>query len=261
MITFFKYHGTGNDFILIDDRKSRYRFSNEAIAKLCDRHFGIGADGLILLRDKQGYNFEMLYYNSDGLPGSMCGNGGRCCVAFAHSLGLLNETAKFIAFDGKHEAQVISSVPYVIKLQMSDVDKVESNNEFVFLNTGSPHYISFTDDVKTLDVVTQGKKIRYGDRFKKEGTNVNFVKINGDELYMRTYERGVEDETLSCGTGVTAAVLAASMKSENIKSGCIVHTPGGMLKVFFRKNETGFSDVWLQGKAEAVFKGEINIIQ
>ncbi len=259
MISFFKYHGTGNDFILIDDRKNNYTLSKEIIFRLCDRHFGIGADGLILLRNHSQFDFEMLYYNSDGLPGSMCGNGGRCCVAFAHSLGMIKEHTRFTAFDGPHEAKILSVTPYIVRLHMNDVHDIETGNDFIFLNTGSPHYVIFAEHVNKMDVVTDGRKIRYSDRFRNAGTNVNFVEVRNQEIFVRTYERGVEDETLSCGTGVTASVLAASTRSAEIISGTRVLTPGGMLKVYFQKKDGGFSDVWLEGNAEPVFKGEIKL--
>jgi diaminopimelate epimerase len=259
MMHFVKYHGTGNDFIIVDDRITRMDLNKDEIKFLCDRHFGIGADGLILMREKDGFDFEMLYYNSDGLPGSMCGNGGRCSVAFAHSLKLVNNRADFIAFDGPHEALINSVNPYEIKLHMSDVDSVEKKDDFIYMNTGSPHYVTFINDLEKLDIVSEGRKIRFNERFKKEGTNVNFVRIDGDRLHIRTYERGVEDETLSCGTGVTASVLGASLISENIKSGCKVQTPGGILRVYFINKEMHFSEVWLEGGVTEVFRGEINL--
>ena len=259
MISFVKYHGTGNDFILIDDRQTLHELSAETIRKMCDRHFGIGADGLIQLRNKKGYDFEMLYYNSDGLTGSMCGNGGRCATAFAHSLGLINDRSKFIAFDGPHESKIVSFNPYVISLHMNDVQNIENNSDFIYMNTGSPHYISFIDSVGNLDVVKEGRKIRYNSRFNQEGTNVNFIQEKDGALHVRTYERGVEDETLSCGTGVTASVLAAAFAGRNISSGCTVFTPGGKLTVYFKKTESGFTDIWLEGNAEMVFAGELKL--
>lgn len=259
MINFIKYHGTGNDFILIDDRHSLHELKTDAIRKFCDRRFGIGADGLIQLRNSKGYDFEMLYFNSDGMPGSMCGNGGRCAIAYAHSLGLIKDSSNFTAFDGPHKAKIISLNPYVISLHMNDVRNIESNQEFIFMNTGSPHYISFIDNVNEIDIVNEGRKIRYNERFKKEGTNVNYVQEKDGALHVRTYERGVEDETLSCGTGVTAAVLAAAYSGRNISSGCVVYTPGGKLTVYFKKDGSGFSDIWLEGKAEKVFMGEIKL--
>jgi diaminopimelate epimerase len=259
MMTFTKYHGTGNDFILIDDRITKLNISPENIKKLCNRHFGIGADGMILIRNKMGYDFEMLYYNSDGLPGSMCGNGGRCSVAFAHTLGIIKDKTVFVAFDGVHEAVIISAEPYVVKLHMNDVREIEKGTDFYFLDTGSPHYITFRSDLDSLNVLAEGRTIRYNKRFNVEGTNVNFVVIKNNELLIRTYERGVEDETLSCGTGVTASVLAASIHSNTISSGCKVHTPGGILNVHFKKSGNGFTDIWLEGEATKVFEGQIKI--
>ena len=259
MISFIKYHGTGNDFILIDDRKTLLELKSEAIRKMCDRHFGIGADGLIQLRDKKGYDFEMLYFNSDGQTGSMCGNGGRCATAFAHSLGLIQNHAKFIAFDGAHEAKIISQKPYIVNLHMNDVMDIEINNEFIYMNTGSPHYVCFIDNVNEADVFNEGKKIRYNGRFKKEGVNVNFVMEKDGALHVRTYERGVEDETLSCGTGVTASVIASVISGKNISSGCVIHTPGGELTVYFNQNGKTFSNIWLEGEAEKVFGGTMSV--
>jgi diaminopimelate epimerase len=257
MISFVKYHGTGNDFILIDDRKSKLDLSTETIRGVCNRHLGIGADGLILIRDKPPFDFDMLYYNSDGQRGSMCGNGGRCAVAFAHSLGMIGDSTEFNAFDGPHKAKVIGVNPFIVTLQMADVGKVEANEKFIFLDTGSPHYVSFTEDASSVDVVTEGRKIRYSPRFNTEGTNVNFVQVKNNYLSVRTYERGVEDETLSCGTGVTASVIAASNSGFITGTECDVETPGGKLTVYFKKNGNEFSDIWLQGNAVPVFRGQV----
>jgi diaminopimelate epimerase len=257
MITFVKYHGTGNDFILIDDRKTMHQLSAEQIKSLCDRHFGIGADGLIQIRNKKDYDFEMLYYNSDGQVGSMCGNGGRCAVAFSHSLGLIKENATFLAFDGNHRAKVVSQNPYIVKLEMKDVTKIEKTGEAIVMNTGSPHYTTFVEDLKELDVFNEGRKIRYSARYKIDGTNVNFVEQKNGLLFVRTYERGVEDETLSCGTGVTASVLSAAFLNKIDSNKYNVITPGGDLVVYYNKDQNGFSDIWLEGKAQAVFYGEI----
>jgi diaminopimelate epimerase len=259
---FVKYHGTGNDFILIDDRRSHYEIDAGTIRKMCDRHFGIGGDGLIQLRNNVEFDFEMLYYNSDGLPGSMCGNGGRCAMAYAHSLGIIKEYARFKAFDGIHEAKIISKNPFVVSLHMNDVTNIEINPGFIFMDTGSPHYISFINNVEKADVINEGKKVRFSDRFKKEGTNVNFVEEKDSGIYVRTYERGVEDETLSCGTGVTASVLAAAVSGKIISSGmkCKVITPGGNLMVYFKRDGNNFTDIWLEGEAQPVFTGEINYL-
>lgn len=258
-ISFNKYQGTGNDFIIIDNREMKFnRADNALVAKLCDRRFGIGADGLMLLQSKIGYDFEMVYYNSDGNESSMCGNGGRCIVEFARTLGLVKTKAHFLASDGEHEALVN---PGFISLKMNNVSKVEMNAAFSYLNTGSPHYVAFVNDVKNYKVFEEGKKIRNNERFKEKGTNVNFVEKELNELFVRTYERGVEDETYSCGTGVTAAALVAALK--NVSTGqdyCDVKTLGGNLKVKFNKHEdNSFTDIWLEGPATFVFKGEIAI--
>jgi diaminopimelate epimerase len=255
MTTFAKYHGTGNDFILIDDRESTLQFSAEQIQQMCHRHFGIGADGLILIRNDGKNDFRMDYYNSDGQIGSMCGNGGRCAVAFASALGLINSSCIFSAFDGNHRAEVVSIVPFVVRLEMKDVSKIEAGDGFLFLNTGSPLYIQFRECVDKIDIVTEGRRIRNSERFKSDGVNVNFVETNQNSIYLRTYERGVENETLSCGTGITASVLAAAFSGYVNSSPCDVETPGGNLKVHFQREGDGFKDIWLEGQVEFVFTG------
>ena len=257
ILNFYKYQGTGNDFIIIDNRDLKFNHAdNGLVAKLCDRRFGIGADGLMLLQLKAGYDFEMVYYNSDGNESSMCGNGGRCIVEFACTLGLLKEKAHFIAIDGEHEAMVKLDF---ISLKMKDVNEVELNDDFSFLNTGSPHYVAFVKDISIYDVVEEGRKIRTNNRFKIEGTNVNFIEKQVDDLFVRTYERGVEGETYSCGTGVTAAALVAAIKNVSTANDyCDIKTLGGNLKVKFTKHsDNSFTDVWLEGPATFVFKGEI----
>ena len=256
---FFKYQGTGNDFIIIDNRDFKFnRGDNKLVEILCDRRFGIGADGLMLLQTKAGYDFEMVYYNSDGNESSMCGNGGRCIVEFARTLGLVKEKAQFVAIDGEHIALVKQDF---ISLKMNDVNGVELNTEFSFLNTGSPHYVAFVSDIATYNVFDEGKKIRTNNRFKIEGTNVNFIEKQDKDLFVRTYERGVEGETYSCGTGVTAAALVAAIKNvSTAENYCNIKTLGGNLKVKFTKHpDNSFTDVWLEGPATFVFKGEITI--
>jgi diaminopimelate epimerase len=258
-ISFYKYQGTGNDFIIIDNRSLSFnRNDNALVAKLCDRRFGIGADGLMLLQNAQGYDFEMVYYNSDGKESSMCGNGGRCIVEFARTLGLVKEKAWFLATDGEHEATL---KPGFTSLKMNNVSKVELNAAYAYLNTGSPHYVAFVNNVENYNVFEKGKEIRYNDRFKVEGTNVNFVEKKYNELFVRTYERGVEGETYSCGTGVTAAALVASLKNvATTDSSCDIITLGGKLKVRFLKHpDNSFTDIWLEGPATFVFKGEITV--
>ncbi len=258
-IAFTKYQGTGNDFIIIDNRELKFsRSDNAVVAKLCDRRFGIGADGLMLLQKKTGYDFEMVYYNSDGNESSMCGNGGRCIVEYARTLGLVKDKANFLATDGEHEALV---KPSYISLKMNNVSKVEMNAAFSYLNTGSPHYVAFVNDVTNYKVFEEGRRIRNSDRFAEKGTNVNFIEKELNELFVRTYERGVEDETYSCGTGVTAAALVASLK--NVSTGldyCDVKTLGGNLKVMFKKHtDNSFTDIWLEGPATFVYKGEVTL--
>lgn len=257
--TFYKYQGTGNDFIIIDNRDMSFnRNDNTLVAKLCDRRFGIGADGLMLLQNKPGYDFEMVYYNSDGNESSMCGNGGRCIVAFAHKLGLLNKRARFTAIDGEHEAILKGGQ---ISLKMADVNEVEKSNDFYFLNTGSPHYVRFVNNIEHYNVFEEGKKVRYSERFKEKGTNVNFIEKQNSSLFVRTYERGVEGETYSCGTGVTAAALIAALTNTATSTeNCAIKTLGGNLNVRFkRKSENSFDNIWLEGPATFVFKGEIEL--
>ena len=257
-IKFEKYQGTGNDFILIDNRKKEIELSAEQIKFLCDRRFGIGADGLMLLELEPGVDFKMVYFNSDGNESSMCGNGGRCISAFAHKLGLIQDKAKFIAIDGLHE-----SIIYLggVALKMMDVKNIQSGENYFYLNTGSPHYVKFVFDAKHFNVFEEGKKIRNSDVYVAEGTNVNFIEKIDDTLFVRTYERGVEDETLSCATGVTAAALVASLSGvASGKNNCKIATLGGNLNVKFeRVLENNFYNIWLEGPAEFVFEGSINV--
>ncbi len=259
MITFYKYQGTGNDFIMIDNRDKKFSPDFRTIKKLCDRRFGIGADGLILLENVKGYDFSMVYFNSDGNESTMCGNGGRCIVAFASFLGVIRNSTKFIAIDGEHQASIFENG--IVSLKMKDVSEIEkSANDFI-LDTGSPHFIRFVDNVSDVDIFTEGRKIRRSERFAANGINVNFVELRNGILNVRTYERGVEDETLSCGTGVTASALAvASAGLVNGKEECSITVPGGSLKVKYKLHkENSYTDVWLEGPAQFVFNGEIEI--
>jgi diaminopimelate epimerase len=254
-IQFYKYQGTGNDFVIIDNRESFFPKANvDLIAHLCDRRFGIGADGLILLEKHITEDFRMVYYNSDGNESSMCGNGGRCIVSFANALEIIGEKTRFIAIDGLHEATVEHDI---IHLKMQDVNEIKVKPKATFMNTGSPHHVQLVTGLSDFNVVKEGSKLRYG-VYGKEGSNINFVeeKTNG-EFAVRTYERGVEDETLSCGTGVTAVALAMHhhgiTKTPKVK----VQVLGGSLEVTFNKSETGYEDVYLIGEAKQVFKGEL----
>lgn len=259
MVKFFKYHGAGNDFILIDNYSdSSVKISSLMIKKLCNRHFGIGADGLMLLKKHSEYDFEMDYYNSDGSGGTMCGNGGRCIVAFAKRIGLIKDYAKFIASDGKHEAYIDEN--NIVKLKMNDVSEISKINKDYKCYTGSPHYVVFSDNIKNKNIPLEGKAIRYSNDFKKEGINVNFVKIEDSKtLSIRTYERGVEDETLACGTGAVASALTFAEKNKNISDEYKINVKGGTLKVSFKKENNKFKDIWLSGPAEFVFEGFIKI--
>jgi len=258
-LKFYKYQGTGNDFVMIDNRDEEVsKNDTKLINHLCDRKFGIGADGLILLENSEDPedDFKMVYFNADGNQSSMCGNGGRCLVAFAKFLGIIENSARFTAIDGVHEASIQEGI---ISLKMQNVESISENEDFIFLDTGSPHHVLFTENVSKVDVRKEGSEIRYSERYKdNNGTNVNFVEsIAEDTFSVRTYERGVEDETLSCGTGVTAVALAAFKSSKTSSNKVKIITPGGKLSISFRQTEKGFSDVWLSGPAEFVFKGEI----
>ncbi len=257
-LNFYKYQGTGNDFIIIDNRDGSVNLEKEQIKDLCNRHFGIGADGLMLMNDKAGYDFEMLYYNADGNRSSMCGNGGRCMVKFAYNMGLRKSEYSFIAIDGEHKAAIEDNG--WIDLKMKDVDFIETTFSDFILDTGSPHYVKPVGNVRDIDVIKEGRAIRYSRRFADKGINVNFVEVEADEnIYVRTYERGVEDETLSCGTGVTASALVFA-HNDNGFNHVNVKTPGGNLAVDFNKTgETSFADIWLCGPAIFVFKGEFEI--
>ena len=255
-IPFTKYHGTGNDFIIIDDREEAFDVADvELIHAMCNRRFGIGADGLILLRNAEGYDFLMVYFNSDGNPSSMCGNGGRCIVQFAHSLGLFEKNCSFLAIDGVHEAMVLDEGD--IKLKMGNVEGISYKGDALVMDTGSPHYVLPVDDVNNVNVKEEGASIRYSETYVKEGINVNFMTCKPNGIQVATYERGVEDETFSCGTGVTAAALSShELFPEKYASPISIWTKGGALKVYFTKSDgQGYSEVWLEGPAVKTFEG------
>lgn len=277
MLTFYKYHGTGNDFILIDNRQGNVNLPGPSIARLCDRKYGVGADGLMLLQLRDGFDFEMVYFNSDGAFPSMCGNGARCIVEFARYLGVVGReataTVRFLAHDGPHEALIVQ--PGQINLRLADVSGVTSGNEtsgngepFHFLNTGVPHTVRFVENLDGYDVTGEGKRIRYNTNdFGLAGTNANFIERKQGEsgilTCVRTYERGVEAETLSCGTGATACAIVCSIldaKSATDLCEYDMNVVGGQLKVKFNKvSDTSFTNVWLEGPATFVYKGEIVI--
>jgi diaminopimelate epimerase len=257
MQDFFKYQGTGNDFVMIDNRAQQKTYGQDIIEKLCDRRFGIGADGFILLENIPGYDFKMVYFNADGRESSMCGNGGRCTVKFAKDLGIFENHTSFMAIDGEHSATV--SKDGIVNLGMIAVSEIESLPKGYFLNTGSPHLIIFDENTREIDVKKEGSVIRYSDYWKdRGGVNVNFVSKNGqNQIFVRTYERGVEDETFSCGTGVTAAALATHFINKASNKKIDIQTLGGNLSVEFETEDSGiYKNIGLIGPAQLVFKGQ-----
>lgn len=255
-IQFYKYQGTGNDFIMIDNRNLLFDGGeHHLITRLCNRRFGIGADGLILIQNHPDCDFEMVYFNADASQ-SMCGNGSRCAVKFAQKLNIIQDHCTFMAIDGLHEATISNGH---IKLKMGDVSQVDKVEDDYYINTGSPHYVKFVNHIDKFPVYEAGKAIRNSEPYKAKGTNVNFVSLNGhNKIFVRTYERGVEDETLSCGTGVTACALAASFS--DYVSPVKVETLGGALEIaFLQETDGSFRDIYLSGPAEEVFSGTISI--
>ena len=252
---FYKYQGTGNDFVMIDNRDEEFTKDKSVIEKLCDRRFGIGGDGLILLENDSNSDFKMVYYKSDGNESTMCGNGGRCIVAFANFLDIFEDKTTFNAIDGLHEAEISNGN---IKLKMIDVNVIQLDGENSVLNTGSPHFVKFVNNIKDYEVYKNGNEIRNSATYKQEGINVNFAEeISDNEIFVRTYERGVEDETFSCGTGATAAALVY-LKDKNQNS-VAIKVLGGNLKVYAEQVGENFQNIWLEGPAKQVFKGKINL--
>lgn len=257
MINFSKYQGTGNDFVMIDNRDESFPKTPQFIANLCHRRFGIGADGLILLEkpSQPQDDFKMVYYNADGHESTMCGNGGRCIVKFAFDLGIIENKTNFSAIDGAHEAVVNNET---ISLKMGNVSDFKKLDNALFIDSGSPHYICFVNDISAINIEQEGRKIRNSKLFKDEGVNVNFVEVGNKIHTIRTYERGVEAETYSCGTGVTAAALALNISEKAPNHKIEFKTLGGKLTVEFQKNNNQFTDIWLSGPAKKSFSGEIN---
>ncbi|MBL7704379.1 MAG: diaminopimelate epimerase [Taibaiella sp.] len=256
-IDFFKYQGAGNDFVIIDNRSGAIRLTTAQVNFLCDRRFGIGADGLMLVEQAEGYDYRMVYFNSDGNESTMCGNGGRCIAAFTFHSGLAGAEQFFTAIDGAHKANILPGD--LVSLQMQDVEHIDIEDKASILNTGSPHFVQFVEDVAGIDVYTEGKAIRNREQFQPKGINVNFVMNTRAGLKIRTYERGVEDETLACGTGVTAAAIA-SAAGKTGKMTVPVEAMGGMLEVSFEKTDAQHAvNIWLKGPAKMVFSGTIEI--
>ncbi|WP_428225170.1 diaminopimelate epimerase [Flavobacterium sp.] len=257
--TFYKYQGTGNDFVILDNRDLTFpKNDTKLINFLCDRRFGIGADGLMLLENDNSTDFKMVYYNADGNESSMCGNGGRCLVAFAKKMGVIQNKTTFMAVDGLHHATI--NEDGLVSLQMIDVQEVKVYADYVYLNTGSPHHVQEVEDLKSLDVKTEGAKIRYSDLYGQAGSNINFVlKLSDNQFAIRTYERGVEDETLSCGTGATAVAIAMCELGKADATSIGIQVEGGQLQISLKKEDGIYKEVHLSGPAQFVFQGEIHI--
>lgn len=259
-LNFQKYQGAGNDFIVIDDLESSFDEDDTVLVRrLCDRRYGIGADGLMLLRKHPNYDFQMIYFNADGHHGSMCGNGARCIVAFAKHKGLITDKTAFLAADGVHHAAINPSGDWV-NLQMTDVNTVARDKEAYIINTGSPHYVCLVKGLADFPVYEHGQIIRNSESYRTEGINVNFVEQDTDGYFVRTYERGVEDETLACGTGATAAAIAMAIhRQQEGRINTRIRVKGGELTIRFKRTDSRFSDIWLEGPAKHVFQGEISI--
>jgi len=256
-LTFYKYQGAGNDFIIIDNRGKTFPKSNtKIIHTLCDRHFGIGADGLILLENDETSDFKMVYFNADGNESTMCGNGGRCIVSFAHRLGIIKDKASFMAIDGIHYAEIKNDI---VSLQMMDVSDIKITNDHVFADTGSPHHIQLVENLSEFPVYQEGKRIR-NEHYGASGSNVNFVEqIDEKTFKVRTYERGVEDETLACGTGVTAVAIAMHKINKTEDTSVNLQAEGGQLEVTFDIENSAYRNIFLKGAATFVYKGTIEI--
>lgn len=256
-ITFTKYHGAGNDFIIVDCRSQKFDFKNHNnIKNLCDRRFGIGADGLMILENDESFDFKMLYFNSDGHEGTMCGNGGRCITYYAFSLGIINKKTTFKATDGIHEAFIKDDIVY---LKMNDVTEIKEFSDGILIDTGSPHFVKLCDNPHSIDVNSIGRNIRNDERFSPKGVNVNFINNVQNNIQISTFERGVEAETLSCGTGSVASAIVSAIGKDNGNYTFIINAKGGTLGVSFEKQNKEYRNIWLSGPAVKVFEGKIDI--
>jgi diaminopimelate epimerase len=250
---FAKYEGAGNDFVIIDAMESSIYLTAAQIQQICDRRFGVGADGLIFIRPSKNADYEMVYHNADGDIGSMCGNGARCAFTFARRRGYVGDSCDFVAYDGLHTARSLSGD--WVEVSMSDVDDLSEVSGDCILDTGSPHYVRFVSGLDDMDIVKEGRRVRYSKPFKEEGINVNFVEVYPDFLRLVTYERGVEDRTLACGTGAAAVALVNANKQGLLEGPIVLKADGGELSVNFKRTGTGFTNVVLQGPANEVFTG------
>jgi diaminopimelate epimerase len=255
-IDFKKYQGTGNDFIMIDGRNQTIPLlNNEQITQLCDRRFGIGADGIIILHSHPKLDFEMVYFNPDGSQ-SFCGNGARCAVKFANVLNIIQEKAHFLAIDGEHKAELVNNQ---VAIKMNDIETINKSGNSYIIDTGSPHFITFAS-LAAYNIEEYGKEIRYSAPFKKDGINVNVVEELGDDsLQMMTYERGVEAETFSCGTGATAVAIAHAYKNKKTKINTEIQVKGGVLNVQAEMQNEHYKSIFLIGPAKEVFHGTVSI--
>ena len=263
-IVFYKYHGCGNDFVMIDNRNGCFNnYDNKFISKICDRKYGVGADGLILLENNKDLDFTMKYFNSDGSESGLCGNGARCITEFAKRLGIINNSASFQAIDGVHYSEILDE--NYVKVKMNDIDMsnykaIDLTNDNFYLDNGSPHLVINSRNITQIDVSNEGKKIRYNKKYSKNGVNVNFIEYNQNDssCKVRTYERGVEDETLSCGTGAVAVAIALNYLGIENSNEIKISMKGGDLLVSFNRNEDRFYDIWLSGDVCEVYKGKID---
>jgi diaminopimelate epimerase len=258
-VSFSKYHGAGNDFIIINSLDGRVSLTNEQIAAICHRNKGVGADGLIVLLPSEVTDFEMKYYNSDGEEGTMCGNGGRCITAFANRIGITGSACEFTAINGRHKGEIIESSDNGLRARISlqEVTGIKKYSDNYVINTGSPHFVKFVENLHKMDVFKEGEKIRWSKEFQPDGLNVNFVGIEGGQLSVITYERGVENITLSCGTGATASAIAYSLRTGKVEPFYDISTKGGQLKVRFKRVGDRFTDVELEGPVAHVFDASI----
>jgi len=255
-IDFYKYHGHGNDFILFDNRAGRINFTTDQIRKLCHRRFGIGSDGIILIENHEECDYEMVFYNPDGSQ-SFCGNGSRCALHLAKELSIINREARFLAIDGFHDGIIDENGS---SIRMNDVQEIEIGDNYYYLNTGSPHYVKFIPSLENIDVIAEGIKIRYNDRFKEVGTNVNFVELGEGKVKSRVYERGVENETYSSGTGTTAVAISSFLQQNSLGEKIAVETKGGTINVTFKfVGNNRFTDIWLIGRTSSVYTGRIQL--
>jgi diaminopimelate epimerase len=253
---FSKYHGTGNDFIILDGRNQKFDLKNAAFIKqMCHRRYGIGADGVMVLQSDKNYDFKMVYFNSDGFEGTMCGNGGRCICSFALSLGIINNKTTFIASDGIHEAILEKEI---IHLKMNNVSKITPFDDGLLIDTGSPHFIQITNNPHDVDTEKMGKEIRHQQRFAPKGANINFVSVSENTIQIATFERGVESETLSCGTGSVASAIAFTYNKPNGNYTYNIHAKGGKLSVSLEKEGMLYHNIWLSGPTVKVFDGIID---